>query len=72
MINNETNNEYKYFENATLTSKGAKEACAQLGALLLSINNQDEQTFVATRVLRKRTLAAFIGGSDGARGKIKF
>ena len=69
VVNNETNNEYKFFENASLTSQGAKEACAKLGALLLSINNADEQTFVANRVLRKRTLAAFIGGSDAGNGE---
>ena len=39
-----------------------------MGGMLVSINNKLELDFITDRVLRKRTLSAFIGGMDREEG----
>ena len=63
---------YKYFEDLTITAERSRDACAQHGALLVSINNAEEQEFIVDNVLRRRTLSAFIGGSDMEEGSFYF
>ena len=50
------------------TASSAQEKCEDMGAMLVSINNEDELNFIKTEVLRGRTLSAFIGGSDNEEG----
>ena len=48
----------------------AQESCAELGALLANVPTEEVHHFISEKVLRKRLLAAFIGGSDAKQGKI--
>ena len=60
---------YKYVVDGSVSARGASDACAQKGALLVSINDEQEMLFLKESVLRRRTLSAFIGGSDELKGK---
>ncbi len=59
---------YKFFSDVFATARVAADACRGEGGLLVSINSAEEMEFVALSVLRKRTLSAFIGGTDSAEG----
>ena len=59
---------YQYFTDGTVSARDASEYCAADGALLVSINTAEEMTYIEDEVLRKRTLSAFIGGSDEDEG----
>ena len=61
---------YKYFSGGTLNAGQANEQCQRDGGLLVSINTREEFNFVSKEVLKKRTLSAFIGGSDLINGKL--
>ncbi len=60
--------EYKYFEATTVTASEAERQCRELGALLVSINSDEEEEFIANKVLSRRTLSTYIGGSDKDSG----
>ncbi|KAI0229965.1 hypothetical protein LSAT2_019633 [Lamellibrachia satsuma] len=55
---------YRYFSDLTISGHRARSACRSLQGLLVSVNTQAEHDFLAARVLRLRTLSAFIGGTD--------
>ena len=59
---------YKFFTNNTITAREARHACREHGALLASVNTPAEQTAIVEGALRKRTLSAFISGSDEITG----
>ena len=61
---------YKYFSSLTVTARDARDACLVEGGLLVSINNDDEMDFLIDSVLRRRTLSAFIGGTDENEGNL--
>ena len=61
---------YRFYPDTTITALESRTACLEYGALLASINSAEEQEFISTSVFSKRTLAAFIGGTDEAKGKI--
>ena len=61
--------EYRFYPDTTITALESRAACLEHGALLASINSATEQEFISEKVVSKRTLAAFIGGTDEARGK---
>jgi len=76
------NHTYKFFydrhadaRDADVTSHGmtshrdADVACHSLGAMLVSIGNEDEMKFIGQRVLRKRTLSGYIGGTRDETGQ---
>ena len=62
-------NEYKYFADPAVTATGARHKCAEHGGLLVSINSPEEEEFLMEKVIQKRTLSAFMGGSDEVTGK---
>ena len=62
------NHTYKYFADQAITGHRADQQCQDKGTLLVSINSEEEAEFVGNGVLRKRTLSAYIGGSDEDRG----
>ena len=59
---------YKFFTNNTITAREARHACRDHGALLASVNTAEEQTAIVEGALKKRTLSAFISGSDEITG----
>ena len=64
--------QYKFFSDLSITANGGRDQCYQHGGLLVSINTREEQEFIQYKVLRKRTLSAFIGGSDRVEGKCNY
>ena len=64
--------EYKYFSDSSLTQVEARTKCEEEGALLASMNNEEEHNFISKRVLKQYTLSTFIGGSDEKEGKYVF
>ena len=50
----------------------ARDACHGVGGMLVSINDDNEFNYIADRVLRTRTLSAFIGGFDDKEGMFGF
>ena len=61
---------YKYFDDGSITGERAASECQKMGALLASINDPQEADFISNRVLRKRTLSAFIGATDTETGTL--
>jgi len=59
---------YKFFYDKHSSANDANRLCRTMGAMLVSINSADEMTFLGRRVLRKRTLSAFIGGTRDSAG----
>ncbi len=62
--------EYKYFGDISITAAAARQKCMDSQGMLVSINSDQEEEFIATKVLRKRTLAAFISGTDEKEGDL--
>ena len=60
---------YQYTQQLQITALQASMECKAMGALLLSINGEEEFNFIHDEVLRGRTLSAFIGGSDAEQGE---
>ena len=60
--------QYRFYPDTTITALESRAACLEHGALLASINSAEEQEFISTSVFSRRTLAAFIGGTDEATG----
>lgn len=60
---------YKYFQNITISEIDAAQACAQHKGLLVSIDSEDEMNFIEKHVLFRRTLSAFIGGTQISPGR---
>ena len=58
------NHSYKYFSHTRISASEAHEECFAIGGMLVSVNSQEEHDFLSDRVLRQRTLSAFIGGTD--------
>ena len=63
--------QYRYYPDATITGLNSRAACLEHGALLASINSQEEQDFISDNVFSRRTLASFIGGTDEVTGAVK-
>ena len=63
---------YRLFYAKSITAAEGREKCRQDGGRLVSINNPEELEFIELNVLQKRTLSAFIGGSDEEEGKSAF
>lgn len=61
--------EYKYISDVTITADDARRQCRTHGAQLVSINDEEEQKVIHYDVVKKRTLSAFIGGTDTNQGK---
>ncbi len=62
--------EYKYFDDIGITGAAARQECVDIEGMLVSINSDQEEEFIATKVLRKRILGAFIGGTDEKDGDL--
>ena len=69
---NFTGHGYKYFANSTISANDAAKACIEQRGLLTSINTKEEMDFIANNVLRRRTLSAYIGGSNVPLGQQNF
>ena len=63
-------NLYKFVSDGSISARQAGEACEREGALLVSINSEREMLFIKERVLRQRTLSAFIGGAAQRTGRL--
>ena len=62
--------EYKFFRDLSVTAEGGRGYCRSHGGQLVSINSEEEQQFIEYKVVRKRTLSAFVGGNDKHEGKL--
>ena len=59
---------YRYISDGAITASLAHLRCREIGAMLVSVNTDEELEFIKSEVLRGRTLSAFIGASDNKQG----
>ena len=59
---------YKFFSNNTISAWESRDACREHGAMLASVNTAAELGAITEGAMKKRTMSAFISGSDHVTG----